>query len=825
VNSLITRITRASLAYPWRFLAVALGITVVAIWLATGLSLHSSFEELLPSDLPAVMQVKELERRVGGDGTVLVSIETSGQSEGLAAAKAMAPKLAQDFLALGPSTVRSVEWNQKSVETYFQDHWPLFLSVEDLAKADDAIHDKIKKARRMALGLDLTEAMDEPSPAASSPLLDPKQPMPREQVAKKFARLQDGFMVHPDGKSLVMVVRPAGTSLGVDEAKHLLEAMHKTVDKRAAELTAAHLRVGFAGSFPIMVATFSAIINDIMSTALLCLTLVLGSLLLFFRDVRSTISLLVSVLIAVAATFGITWLVIGYLNTQTAFLGSIVVGNGINYGVIYLARVRQLRRAGMALEPAVHDGALRAAHATLLASAASSVSFAMLILAANRGFRHFGFIGGVGMLLCWGFTFTLLPALLAICEKVRPLKPDLNPPPSERPAPPWMVRAFSRPRTINAVFMVLMVASVALFWRQRHTAIETNLDNLTNEATGDQQLRRDNDRGGAAMGRSNAGAVALVPSRDAADAFCRVIIDRQKDVRYHGVIEGCDTISSVVPSHQDEKLALIQQIHDRLTEPVLKSLAPEQATKLRQIKAELAAQVKVTDSDAPQTLMDRFRERDGSLGRLAVVTARPQAKLEIASNLQAFVDAVRNVPVDGKLYNATGEQVIFADLLNNIEVEGPLTTAGSLLGVCALVLLFLRRWRMSREVIAALVAGVVLMGGVAALMHLKINFFNFIVFPITFGIAVDYGANVIVRIRERGGDVLSALYEVGPAVAICSWTSMIGYGSLIIALNRALQSFGWYALVGEVTSIATALVLLPAMARVLNPTRESRSKA
>ncbi len=107
------------------------------------------------------------------------------------------------------------------------------------------------------------------------------------------------------------------------------------------------------------------------------------------------------------------------------------------------------------------------------------------------------------------------------------------------------------------------------------------------------------------------------------------------------------------------------------------------------------------------------------------------------------------------------------------------------------------------------------MGGAAALLDLKINFFNFIVFPITFGIAVDYGANVVARMRERGGDVLAALTEVGPAVALCSWTSIVGYASLLFSVNRALRSFGWYAMIGEVTSIACALVLLPGLMRLV----------
>ena len=69
--------------------------------------------------------------------------------------------------------------------------------------------------------------------------------------------------------------------------------------------------------------------------------------------------------------------------------------------------------------------------------------------------------------------------------------------------------------------------------------------------------------------------------------------------------------------------------------------------------------------------------------------------------------------------------------------------------------------------------------------------------------------------------------SVGPAVALCSWTSIVGYGSLLGSLNRALRSFGWYAMVGEVTTIVTALVLLPALlvvasragSKSVNPTR------
>jgi hypothetical protein len=464
------------------------------------------------------------------------------------------------------------------------------------------------------------------------------------------------------------------------------------------------------------------------------------------------------------------------------------------------------------LETACLQAAPTTAEATLLASMASSVSFAMLILAANRGFRHFGFIGGVGMLLCWAATFVLVPALLALFEKRWPVKAVpgvvLDGPTK---VPGWMQSLFARPAALVVVFAVTGAISVVLFVREVPVVIERNLNNLTNElASGEETLVRDNKRGCDSLGKSVAGVLALLPSREDADAYCAVVRERMKEPRFAAVVDGCDTLSSVVPADQKAKLELIKQLRAKLSDGLIARMPKESQDRLRSVRDDLGTQTEVTIADAPPALMDRFRERDGNIGRLASVTARPDAELELGPRLAAFVEAVRAVPIGDRKYDAAGEYVIISDLLVNIEREGPLTTLGSLAGVCVLIFVFLRRFRVSVAVAGSLIVGVMLMGGIGTLLHLRINFFNFIVFPITFGIAVDYGANVAVRVWDRG-NVLEALAEVGGAVALCSWTSMIGYGSLLLALNKALKSFGWYAVLGEITTITTALVLLPAL--------------
>src|SRR5437763_17122430 len=106
---MIAAITRAALDRPFVVLTVALAATAVAVKLASGLEIRSSFQELLPEDVPSVREIKQLIQRGGGDGTVLVVIESMDGPAGLPKAEALAPALARDFLAMGPSQIRSVQ--------------------------------------------------------------------------------------------------------------------------------------------------------------------------------------------------------------------------------------------------------------------------------------------------------------------------------------------------------------------------------------------------------------------------------------------------------------------------------------------------------------------------------------------------------------------------------------------------------------------------------------------------------------------------------------------------------------------------------------------
>ena len=131
------------------------------------------------------------------------------------------------------------------------------------------------------------------------------------------------------------------------------------------------------------------------------------------------------------------------------------------------------------------------------------------------------------------------------------------------------------------------------------------------------------------------------------------------------------------------------------------------------------------------------------------------------------------------------------------------------------------RWH-APSVLFALLVGVA--GQVVFLYFadVKLNFLNFAALPITFGIGVDYAVNVVQRYRADGSrDILAALRTTGGAVVLCSLTTMLGYLALLGSHNRAIRSLGLIAVVGEVSCLLAAVIVLPALWFVVERRRKA----
>ena len=274
------------------------------------------------------------------------------------------------------------------------------------------------------------------------------------------------------------------------------------------------------------------------------------------------------------------------------------------------------------------------------------------------------------------------------------------------------------------------------------------------------------------------------------------------------------TINDVLPGSadmQNRKIGLLAEIRKLAHDPALETLDEKQRKQIANLDVPESLRV-LLPADVPVLARRPFTEADGTIGRVLLVYPTEEHLsvyngkdlLRIANVLQFL-----HVPEANKTVETSGSAVVFAAMIRSIVHDAPRATAASLLVVVLFSYLIMRPRSAAIGAIATLLVGVIWMVGIAGAAEVKITFINFIALPITFGIGAEYGLNVAQRYRDDR-DMIRTVVSTGGAVALCSWTTIVGYGSLLAASSRALKGFGMMAILGEISCLTAALLALPA---------------
>jgi hypothetical protein len=282
----------------------------------------------------------------------------------------------------------------------------------------------------------------------------------------------------------------------------------------------------------------------------------------------------------------------------------------------------------------------------------------------------------------------------------------------------------------------------------------------------------------------------------------------------------------LVPERQKEKTAVLAELRALLDDPALEVLGDKERAELRELRPPDELEPFTID-DLPPGLKDRLRDRQDMLGRLISIRPAPQLDEWNGRDLIRFGRSVRRIelrgdPVRGpdgtmapgpvETITTSGSSVIFADIIDSIERDGPIVTGVATIGLVVMVLLLVGVNRRAFAVLISTAAGSLLMVAVCAVAGIKVNFLDFVALPITLGLGIDYAINIAHRHdTEDIRDPLMTLRTSGSAVFVCSLTTIIGYGSLLVSDNLAIRGFGTASLIGEITCVLAALVLVPAL--------------
>jgi uncharacterized protein len=800
----------------WLF---AVLLAVPAAWRTASLyrNLRSDIEELLPRDAPSVLAIKELRGRMAGLQYLGVVVEVDARAGGrLADGERLLDDLAARVRAYPPTLVSAVRTGFKPERTFVEQHAAMLLPLDDLQTIRGRIEDRIHWEYGQQTGTLLDE--HEPAPSVDFSDIEDKY---RAQVSGPQLE-NDRFSSSKLGTTL-MLVEVGGFSTSASRAAELIGRVKTDLAALGGPgRYGPGLRVGYSGDVAISAEEMAALMEDLTISFGLVGVAVLLAIVVFYGWRRAVPALFLPLFAGAVYAFALASLPpfgVTELNSNTAFLGSIIVGNGVNFGIIQLARYLEERRRGANMVRALEVALDATRKGTLSAALAAGVAYASLVAMQFRGFRQFGIIGGLGMVLVWAMTFLLGPPLIAWLDGGKLSGSALAP--KRRVLMRRVARlVVARPRVIavGAALVTLLAA-----WQLRRFGsdnLEYDFSHLRRRdtwASGEGFWGKKMD---ALMGRYLTPTALLTDSVAEARAVAARLREATAKPPLASMIASIRTYDDLVSPDQDAKADEVEAIRRKMTPKLRKHLAPDDAHRLDDLLG-ASRPAPVTDDELPLALTTGLRERDGSRGRVVLVFPNPATSWWRGETIAAYVGALREVAqaptaLGGRPARVAGGPPLTADIIQSMLRDGPLASLLAFVGVVATVILIFRRGLATPFVIGSLLVGVAWLLGATIGLGIKINFVNFIAFPITFGIGVDYAVNVMARyMRDGTRDVEAAVRETGGAVGLCSLTTIIGYSSLLVAQNVGLFLFGLLAVLGELTCLTTAVVVLPAVLRLV----------
>ncbi|MBI4702093.1 MAG: MMPL family transporter [Deltaproteobacteria bacterium] len=818
----LRRLSDVQTGHPWSVLCLALVSTLFAGALAARLTLRTSLGELLPENKESVIVAARVAERLPAVSNLAVVAEGSDNR----ALQRFVDALAPELRAIGPPLVGRVDDGVREAHAFFDQNRFLYAPLDLIRE----IHDEIEARYDYEVGrrADLLLDDDQPPPPLTEQSIRERLQKRTQQERDQKARYPDGYFLDPETHTAVVLVRtPIGIG-DVERTQALLARVREAVARVGPERFDRSMRIGFTGNLITGAEEYAQVKGDLAHVGFWGVVLILGVVFLFYLRLRTLVAMTLTVGVGVLWTFGLAYLLVGHLNTSTGFLVSIVVGNGINFSIIYMARYLEARRA---LAPA--QSAFLAHRetwlGTLAASSAATAAYGSLAVTDFRGFKHFGIIGGTGMLLCWLATYLFLPAILAIAERVRAIKPPAGVVGGLRGlyGRPFAWLSGRAPRLVTGAALALALGAAVLGYRYiAADPLEYNMKNIRNEPKlAPSEARRLSVLVDDIVGRQGQDGLAIVVERLEQVPALKQELDRRKDAAPAELkpFEEVVTVYSLLPRDQEKKIALIQAARAKIEQAHDKgAMAPADWEKLRQYLPPKDLRP-IGIEDLPEQVVGSFVERDGTRGRLVYIVPTRGRSVWDGKYLMLWADTFRTTALpDGSVVKGSGHSVVYADMFLAVIEDAPRAMAVSLLATLLIVLLAFRGRASALWVVGSVLMGLCWMLGVLAVWKshlgpagievepLRLNFLNFVALPITIGVGADYAVNIMQRYRlAGGGDIRRVVVETGGAVILCSLTTILGYLALTLSINQAIHSFGIAAATGEICCLCAAVLVLP----------------
>ncbi len=688
-----------------------------------------------------------------------------------------------------------------------------------------------------------------------------------------FAQLRDAeYLVSSSGRMYFIEILPRKDFAGLGTIEPILKGIRGVIAEVQSRSPA--VDIGLTGK-PVLQADELATTSADMTRGTIIATILVVLLTMWtFRSVIRPILAAGMLALAFGCTYGAATLFVGRLNLLSLVFMLVLVGAGVDYGIHTIARYTEFR-ARLAPLAAMRAAMIVNTIPTWVGALTSAAVFFVALGTDFGGLQELGIIAGTGLILCAAIMTIVLPALLVIVdewryrraktagvrkgrdeslERVRGLffmaPPANDELPSSRIATPR-----SRRIIIACAIVTIALASLIPLLRLESNLLRLQADGLDSVAwehrilddsvsaswfgavicRTEEETRLTVDRARAEPlveeARSVLDLVALdTPERvRLRDDLARVLtptiptISKQTPTDgaltsefVGGVRDRFNRMVSLASLHaRPEDLApfralleALSRLESKLADPAQASLARSNANAMvAQTKQALVAFGQGAKSSLreslPSAVRDRFVSPEGGM----LVSIFPKADLWDFEPLEQFVGAIRRIDP-----HATGVPMTVYESVVDMRSAFVMMSTWSLLIITIVVWIDLRSIIATMTCLGCLLIGMSWTFGALGLLGVSLNLANFFAIPMLLGFGIDSSVHVMHRAREHG--VNGAFGWTMRAVALSAITTAVGFGTLLFAAHRGLQSLGWVMFVGSGACLICSVTLLPAALRV-----------
>ena len=577
---------------------------------------------------------------------------------------------------------------------------------------------------------------------------------------------------------------------------------------------------------------------------------------LAFKGIVKPLLAVFSLLVALAWSLGFTSITVGHLNILSVVFTTILIGLGIDFGIHILERYKEERQSGNDISLALQKTLQGTGQGNFSGAITTAIAFGAMVLTDFIGIVELGWIAGWGILFCLIAMILLLPALVTLEEKLRKphyLKSTENLIPSKISR---LNKFFNHYKLIIIVCTVLvLLASFSL----RKNFFDYNLLHL--QAKGTEAVKYEM-RILENAGRSAWSAAFLADSLEE-------VREKEAKLKTLPTIENVESIAAMVPKNQKDKAEYLKEnlvpllselfveeeddplsikalnktlkrirfkfqrregkedkiakaakeidkffiqtetiepeIAERSLELFSQNLFADYRSLMKKLKQNATPQF-IEISSIPKSLRERYLSDKGKY----LITVFPSVDIWNLEKRQQYLEDLRSVDPD-----VTGSAV---HMFNSTRLMTEGYINGGIYALIAIIIYIFVVFRNLRTVFFILLpvfVGSIWTLGIMDMFALKLNMANLVILPLILGIGVVNGIHITHRYREEKDKNSIVLGKsTGQAVVLSSLTTMIGFGSMMVADHYGVFSLGLVLTLGVFCCLVASVTFLPALLKL-----------